>query len=105
MNSIIKILKVDFLINKKSIGTWKMIVYLSFLGALMITSGHIMDKKSYQIQKLEKQVAILKTELIDLQGQLLEVSKLPPRLEIAKSQYIEQSMETPIEIKIENIGL
>ncbi len=105
MNSIIKILKVDFLINKKSIGTWKMIVYLSFLGALMITSGHIMDKKSYQIQKLEKQVAILKTELIDLQGQLLEVSKLPPRLEIAKSQYIEQSMEAPIEIKIENIGL
>ncbi|MCY3998370.1 MAG: FtsL-like putative cell division protein [Flavobacteriaceae bacterium] len=105
MNSIVKILKVEFLTNKKSIGAWKMIVYLSFLGGLMITSGHIMDKKSYQIQELEKQVVILKTELIDLQGQLLEVSKLPPKLELAQTQYIEQSVETPIEIKIENIEL
>lgn len=105
MKSIIKFLKVDFLTNKKSVGAWKMIAYLSFLSVLMITSGHITDKKSYQVQFLEKEVVVLKSQLIELQSQLLEVSKLPTRLQIAESQYIEQSVETPIEIKIENLEL
>lgn len=105
MNAVIKLLKVDFLTNKKSIGAWKMIAYLSFLTVLMITSGHMTDKKSYQIQVLERQVVILKSELVALQSQLLEASKLPPKLQIAQSQYIEQSVEPPIEIKIENIEL
>ncbi|MCY4161357.1 MAG: FtsL-like putative cell division protein [Flavobacteriaceae bacterium] len=105
MKSIVKLLKVEFLTNKKSVDIWKMIAYLTLLSALMITSGHIMDKKMYQIQVLEKQVVILKAQLIESQSYLLEVSKLPPRLKIAESQYIEQTLETPIEIKIENIEL
>ncbi|MCY4561164.1 MAG: FtsL-like putative cell division protein [Flavobacteriaceae bacterium] len=105
MKPIVQLLNVDFLTNKKSIRTWSMIAYLSFLGVLMISSGHITDNKSYRIQILERQVFILKTELIDLQAQLLEVSKPPPRIKIAQGVYLEQPITAPIEIKIEHIEL
>ena len=102
MSSFLKVLKLDFLTNKRSSATWLMIIYLSFLIILMIVSGHLVDIKTYRIESLNEQVRNLKTELINEQIELLEIKELPLSIDIKGEKSISPSQASPIRIQIEN---
>lgn len=102
MSSFLKVLKLDFLTNKRSSSTWLMIFYLSFLVILTIISGHIVDIKTYRIESLNEQVRNLKTELINEQIELLEIKELPLTIYMEGEKSISPSETSPIRIQIEN---
>ena len=71
--SIYSILRGTFLVSEDSFKNWKVIFFLSALALVMIASSHSLDKKVYEIAKLNNQVKELRSELYDGRTRLMQL--------------------------------
>lgn len=62
--SLLHIIRGQFLINQDAIKTWKFILFLSALAMIMISSAHRVDKKVHRIADLSKEVKALKSQFV-----------------------------------------
>ena len=65
--------------NKKSGTEWAFLnmplsVLLGFLGVIYIANSHHAQKKIRKIEKLEREVKLLKSEYVDIQTKIMEQS-------------------------------
>ncbi|AUC75232.1 MULTISPECIES: FtsL-like putative cell division protein [Flavobacteriaceae] len=101
--SIYSILRGTFLVSEDSFKNWRLILFISALAIVMIASSHSLDKKVYEIAKLNNQVKELRSELYDGRTRLMQLkmessvvkkmkekglapSVIPPKKIIVKSQ-------------------
>jgi hypothetical protein len=63
-DSLLHIIRGQFLINQDAIKTWKFILFLSALAMFMISSAHRVDKKVHKIAALSEEVKQLKSEFV-----------------------------------------
>ena len=100
-NEIKNILKGKFLVEgNDAIRNWTFIIFLFFLGVVMITSSHSADKKVYQIAKLNDEVNELKSQFVDVRLQLQKVKLESSLLEKLKSKGLKQPEKPPQKIKV-----
>ena len=59
--SISDILKGKFLVDEGSTESWKFLIFLVFLGFIMIFSAHLVDQEVVQITELNEEVSELKS--------------------------------------------
>ncbi|PKG49943.1 MULTISPECIES: FtsL-like putative cell division protein [Olleya] len=71
--SIYSLLRGTFLVSEDSFKNWKVIFFLSALALVMIASSHSLDKKVYEIAKLNNQVKELRSELYDGRTRLMQL--------------------------------
>lgn len=82
------ILKGAFLVNEDAPKSWRMILFVSVLGIVMIASSHSADKKVHQIARLNNEAKELRSAFVDGRTRLMELKK-----------------ETVVELKMEKEGL
>ena len=63
-NSLLNIIRGQFLINQDALKTWKFILFLSALAMIMISSAHRVDKKVHKIAALSEEVKQLKSQFV-----------------------------------------
>ena len=61
-DSLLHIIRGQFLINQDALKTWKFILFLSALAMIMISSAHRLDKKVHRIAALSEEVKQLKSQ-------------------------------------------
>lgn len=62
--SLLHIIRGQFLINQDAVKTWKFILFLSALAMIMISSAHRVDKKVHKIAALSEEVKQLKSQFV-----------------------------------------
>ncbi|HBB49021.1 MAG TPA: S-adenosyl-methyltransferase [Flavobacteriaceae bacterium] len=62
--SLLHIIRGQFLINRDALKTWKFILFLSALAMIMISSAHRVDKKVHKIAALSEEVKQLKSQFV-----------------------------------------
>ncbi len=75
----IKVKAKDTITNKKSGTEWAFLnlplsVLLGILGVLYIANSHHAEKKIRKIEKLEREVKLLKSEYVEIQAKIMEQS-------------------------------
>ena len=55
--------------------SWRMILFISSLAILVIYSSHQVDRKVFQMSKLNEQLKDLRSKHIDMRTQLMSLSK------------------------------
>ena len=63
-DSLLQIIRGQFLINQDALKTWKFILFLSALAMIMISSAHRVDKKVHKIAALSEEVKQLKSQFV-----------------------------------------
>lgn len=71
------ILKGKFLVEDGSEKSWKFGLYLIFLAFLSISSSHWLEKKVVEINKLNEEVANLKSQYTDAHRELMKMQIEP----------------------------
>jgi hypothetical protein len=63
-DSLLHIIRGQFLINQDALKNWKFILFLSALAMIMISSAHRLDKKVHRIAALSEEVKQLKSQFV-----------------------------------------
>lgn len=63
-DSLLHIIRGQFLINQDALKTWKFILFLSALAMIMISSAHRLDKKVHRVAALSEEVKQLKSQFV-----------------------------------------
>lgn len=63
-DSLLHIIRGQFLINQDALKTWKFILFLAVLAMIMISSAHRLDKKVHKIAALSEEVKQLKSQFV-----------------------------------------
>ncbi len=63
-NSLLHIIRGQFLINQDALKTWKFILFFAALAMIMISSAHRVDKKVHKIAALSEEVKQLKSQFV-----------------------------------------
>ena len=95
------ILRGKFLVEgKEATKNWGMILFLFILGIIMITSSHSVDKKVYEIAKLNEEVNELKSQFVDIRSRLQKIKLESSLLEKLKNKGLKQPEKPPQKIKV-----
>ena len=65
MRKLMSLLRMDFLVNDVAYKNWRMILFLSILSLIMIASGHLAERKIFQIARLNEDLKKLKSEFVE----------------------------------------
>ena len=95
----VKLFKADFLIGAHAMRNWAVILFVLFIGIIMIYSGHLIDQKIYAIAKLEGEVKELRSEFVDVRSRLQKVKLESTILSSLKDTGLKQSLTPPKKIK------
>lgn len=68
--NITDILKGKFLVEEGSTANWYYILFLIFLGFLMISSAHLIDRKTVRLTQLQEEVSQLKSKYANIHENL-----------------------------------
>jgi hypothetical protein len=71
--SIYGVLRGTFLISDDSFKNWRFIIFLSFLGVIMIASSHSADRKVYEIARLNEEVKELRSAFVEGRSKLMKL--------------------------------
>jgi hypothetical protein len=63
----------DFLVNDVAYKNWRMILFLSILSLIMIASGHLAERKIFQIARLNEDLKKLKSEFVEQRTDLMNL--------------------------------
>ena len=96
----VKLFKADFLIGAHAMRNWAAILFVLFIGIIMIYSGHLIDQKIYTIAKLETEVKELRSEFVDVRSRLQKVRLESSLLEQLESKGLKQPEKPPQKIKV-----
>ena len=67
------LLRMDFLVNDAAYKNWRMILFLSILSLIMIASGHLAERKIFQIARLNEDLKKLKSEFVEQRTDLMNL--------------------------------
>lgn len=95
----------SYLVSEGSTKNWLFILFVSFLGLIMISSSHLVSKKVHRITKLNAEVKELKSEYVDTRMRFMQ-SKLESRIISAMEvKGLRPSTMPPQRIRIVNMEL
>ena len=101
-NKIIDIIAGKFILEKTNTKTVQFILFVFFLGLVMIYSSHSVDRKIYDINKLNNELSSVENNYLKTRKDLMN-SKMESsiRLKLVEKQ-IKPSLKPPIKILIKN---
>ena len=101
-NKIIDIIAGKFILDKTNTKTVRFILFVFFLGLVMIYSSHSVDRKIYDINKLNNELSSVENIYLKTRKELMN-SKMESsiRLKLVEKQ-IKPSLKPPIKILIKN---
>jgi len=89
----------SFLVSETWSKNWPFILYLSFLGLIMISSSHSADSKVHRIAKLRAQMKDLSSEYVDTRSRLMVESMEYKVMQKASELGLKKSEQPPIVIE------
>lgn len=96
--SILSILRVDFLLKEDAAKNWRFIVFIVFLAIVMIASSQKADRKVFHISKLRKEVTALRSEFVSTRKELEKLKLESTVINRIKDKGIAPSKEAPIKL-------
>ena len=101
-NKIIDIIAGKFILEKTNTKTVRFILFVFLLGLVMIYSSHSVDRKIYDINKLNNELSSVENIYLKTRKELMN-SKMESsiRLKLAEKQ-IKPSLKPPVKILIKN---
>jgi len=69
--SVKDILKGKFLVDDSSMSNWRFLMFMAFLGIVIISSAHWVDRKVVLINEIEEEVSSLKSQYTDAHRTLM----------------------------------
>jgi isopentenyl phosphate kinase len=101
MNKLLSFLNIEFLIKDDALKNWWMILFLSFLALVVISSGHIADRKIFKIARLNNELKEMKSNFVEKRAYLM-VLKMESRVaEALREKGIKPSKNPPIKLIVE----
>ena len=95
-------LKAKQLSGKDAFKRWKFILFLLFLGIIMIANSHWYESKAIQIIQLTEQVKELRSEFVDKRSELMEMKMESTISKKMERKGIYQSDVAPVKIKVKD---
>ena len=81
--------------------SWRMILFISSLAILVIYSSHQVDRKVFQMSKLNEQLKDLRSKHIDMRTQLMSLSKPTKVAKDVKSIGLLKSRVAPFLLNVQ----
>jgi len=81
--------------------SWRMILFISSLAILVIYSSHQVDRKVFQMSKLNEQLKDLRSKHIDMRTQLTSLSKLTKVAQDVQSSGLLKSRVAPFVLNVQ----
>jgi isopentenyl phosphate kinase len=101
MNKLLSFLNIEFLIKDDAFKNWWMILFLSFLALVVISSGHMADRKIFKIARLNNELKEMKSNFVEKRAYLM-VLKMESRVaEALREKGIKPSKNPPIKLIVE----
>ncbi|HNQ28272.1 MAG TPA: FtsL-like putative cell division protein [Aquaticitalea sp.] len=99
--SIYSILKGKFLISDDSFRNWRIILFISLLAIIMIASSHSVDRKVYEIARLNNEVKEWRSAFVDGRSKLMRLKMESGIVEkmAVKDIYISENPPQKIKVK------
>ena len=82
--------------------SWRMILFISTLAILVIYSSHKVDRKVFEISKLNEKLKDLRSRHIDMRTQLMSMSKPTKVAAEVKEIGLIESLDAPFKIKVQD---
>ena len=73
MKQLLSLLNMEFLVKDDTLKNWRMILFVSFLALLIISSGHLADRKIFQIAQLNDDIKMFKSEFVEQRTALMNL--------------------------------
>nr|WP_317631652.1 FtsL-like putative cell division protein [uncultured Flavobacterium sp.] len=101
-DSIYSVLKAKYLSDKDAQQKWIFILFLLFLGILMIANSHLYESKSLKITSLNEEVKDLRSQFVDKRSELMEMKMESSISKKMERKGIYPSEVAPVKIKVKN---
>jgi len=102
MNQLLSLLNIDFLIKDDALKNWRMILYLSLLALIIISSGHLADKKIFEIAQLNNELKEMKSEFVEKRAYLMELKMESRVIKSLQEIGIKPAKMPPVKLIVES---
>ncbi|MDG1264619.1 MAG: FtsL-like putative cell division protein [Flavobacteriaceae bacterium] len=102
MNQLLSLLNMDFLTKDDALKNWRMILYLSLLALIIISSGHLADKKIFEIAQLNNELKEMKSEFVEKRAYLMELKMESRVIKSLREIGIKPSKIPPVKLTVES---
>jgi hypothetical protein len=98
MKQLLSFLNMEFLVKDDALKNWRMILFVSFLALLIISSGHLADRKIFQINELKE----MKSQFVEKRAYLMELKMESRVTESLREKGIKPAKTPPLRLVIES---
>jgi hypothetical protein len=102
-NGVYSLLKARFLLNEDAVKNWRFIVFVIFLGILMIANTQRFEQKVFKIVELTNKSKELRSEFVDKRSELMKLKMESTVAEKMVEKNIFPSTVPPVKIKVKEV--
>ena len=102
-NGVYSLLKARFLLNEDAVKNWRFIVFVIFLGILMIANTQRFEQKVFKIVELTNKSKELRSEFVDKRSELMKLKMESTVSEKMVEKKIFPSTVPPMKIKVKEV--
>lgn len=102
MKQLLSFLNIEFLTKDDALKNWRMILFLSLLALIIISSGHLADKKIFEIAQLNNELKEMKSEFVEKRAYLMELKMESRVIESLREIGIKPAETPPVKLKVES---
>ncbi|SHG09196.1 hypothetical protein SAMN05444396_104268 [Flavobacterium segetis] len=102
-NGVYSLLKARFLLNEDAVKNWRFIVFIIFLGILMIANTQRFEQKVFKIVALTNKSKELRSEFVDRRSELMKLKMESTVSEKMVEKGIFPSTIPPVKIKVREV--
>ncbi|MCL6461347.1 hypothetical protein SAMN05444372_109104 [Flavobacterium micromati] len=102
-NGVYSLLKARFLLNEDAVKNWRFIVFIIFLGILMIANTQRFEQKVFKIVELTNKSKELRSEFVDRRSELMKLKMESAVSEKMIEKEIFPSTVPPVKIKVKEV--
>jgi hypothetical protein len=102
-NGVYSLLKARFLLNEDAVKNWRFIVFIIFLGILMIANTQRFEQKVFKIVELTNKSKELRSEFVDRRSELMKLKMESTVSEKMIEKEIFPSTVPPVKIKVKKV--
>ena len=102
-NGVYSLLKARFLLNEDAVKNWRFIVFVIFLGILMIANTQRFEQKVFKIVELTNRSKELRSEFVDKRSELMKLKMESTVSEKMVEKKIFPSTVPPMKIKVKEV--
>lgn len=102
-NGVYSLLKAKFLLNEDAVKNWRFIVFVIFLGILMIANTQRFEQKVFKIVELTNKSKELRSEFVDRRSELMKLKMESTVSEKMVEKKIFPSTVPPVKIKVKEV--